>query len=286
LAALHFATLESERRSMCPGYFRLPNHEHRYRDWKPQGHGLMNLHQAIVESCDVYFYELAVGLGIDRMHSFLSGFGLGQPTQIGIPGEKAGLVPSREWKKKAFRRREDQVWFPGETVITGIGQGFMLITPLQLAQATAAVAARGLRYRPRLLLTDEGSISGDVHEHPPEALAPAVLTNDEFWDEIHAAMVGATQELHGSARTAMQGSLRSVAGKTGTAQVFSIAQEEKYEEEGLDERLRDHGLFIAYGPAEAPTIALAVVIENGGGGSRTAAPVARQVLDTYFRETG
>jgi penicillin-binding protein 2 len=171
-------------------------------------------------------------------------------------------------------------------VITGIGQGFMLVTPLQLAQATAAIAARGMRYRPRLLVADEDSVSGSVQEHPPQALEPAVLTNDEYWDQIHAAMLGATQELRGSARAAMSGSLRSVAGKTGTAQVFSIAQEEQYEEEGLAERLKDHGLFIAYAPAEAPTIAIAVVVENGGGGARAAAPVARQVLDRYFGETG
>ncbi len=286
LAALHYATLDPQRRNMCPGYFMLPDSDHRYRDWKPAGHGLMDLHQAIVESCDVYFYQLAITLGIDRIHAFLQGFGLGQLTGIPIRGEKAGLLPSRTWKRSAFRRREDQVWFPGETVITGIGQGFMLVTPLQLAHATAAVAARGLRYRPRLLLADKDSVAGGVIEHDPEPLEPAVLTNDAYWEQIHQAMVGVTQELRGSARAALLGSTRTVAGKTGTAQVFSIAQEEEYDEEAVDERLRDHGLFVAYAPAEAPTIAIAVVVENGGGGSRTAAPVARQVLDAYFEEAG
>lgn len=286
LAALHYATVAPERRNMCRGYFTLPNSSHRYRDWKPAGHGMMDLHQAIVQSCDVYFYQLALGLGIDRIHEFLSGFGLGGMTGIPIRGEKPGLIPSRDWKRSAFSRREDQMWFPGETVITGIGQGFMLVTPLQLAQATAALAARGLRYRPQLVLADEDSVSGDVQEHPAEPLEPAVRTSDEYWDQIHAAMVGVTEDLRGSARGAMLGSARSVAGKTGTAQVFSIAQEEEYQEEDVDERLRDHGLFVAYGPAEDPTIAIAVVVENGGGGSRSAAPVARQVLDAYFQGSG
>ena len=246
----------------------------------------MDLRQAIIESCDVYFYELAVGLGIERIHGFLAGFGLGQTTGIAIAGEKAGLLPSREWKRTAFSRREDRIWFPGETVITGIGQGFMLVTPLQLAHATAAVAARGLRYRPRLLLADEDSVSGEVQEHPANGLEPAVLTNDAHWEQIHDAMLGVTEDLRGSARAAMLGSSHAIAGKTGTAQVFSVAQEEEYDEEEVEERLRDHGLFVAYAPAEDPAIAIAVVVENGGGGSRSAAPVARQVLDAYFKETG
>jgi len=284
LAALHYGALEPDRRAMCPGYFVLPGHSHRYRDWKPQGHGLMDLHESIVQSCDVFFYQLALSLGIDHMAAFLRDVGFGARTGIDMNGENGGLVPSREWKQSQFSRREDQVWFPGETVITGIGQGFTLATPLQLAHATATLAAAGQRFQPRLVIATEDTVTGEMTVSDPVRLEVLSDVDEVHWQRIGAAMVGVTQDLHGSGRTAMRGTPYSVAGKTGTAQVFSLAQDEKYDADEIDERLRDHGLFIAYAPAENPTIAVAVVVENGGGGSTAAAPVARKVLDAYLLE--
>lgn len=285
LAALHYAAIEPEARSLCPGYFVLPGNSHRYRDWRPQGHGLVDLHDAIVQSCDVYFYQLAVELGIDRLEEFLRSFGFGAPAGIDISGERNGVVPSREWKKQNFSRPEDQVWFPGETVIAGIGQGYSLVTPIQLAHATATLANRGTVYRPRLVIATQDSVTGERMDLEPTSLGRLDL-EDSQWQYIHDAMLGATEDLHGSGRTAMLGTPYRVAGKTGTAQVFSIAQEEEYDAETVDERLRDHGLFIAFAPAENPVIAIAVVVENGGGGARAAAPVARKVLDAFFTEAG
>jgi len=240
------------------------------------------MHDAIVQSCDVYFYQLAIALGIDAMAVGLRQFGFGAPTGLDINGENSGIVPSREWKQKQFARREDQVWFPGETVITGIGQGYMLVTPMQLAHAGATFAARGHRFEPRLLIGTEDAVTREVRYAEPTVLAGVEDEVAEHWEIVHSAMVGVTAEPRGSARGAWQGTTYSVAGKTGTAQVINIAQGERYREEDVDERLRDHGLFVAYAPAEAPRIALGVVVENGGGGSRAAAPVARKILDAYF----
>ena len=266
----------------CPGFFTLPGSTHRYREGRPYGHGEADLHAAIVESCDVYFYQLAVDLGIDRIEQFMKGFGFGSRTGIDISGEDTGLMPSREWKRRNFSRREDQVWFPGETVITGIGQGFTQFTPIQLAHATAAMAVSGQRFRPRLLIGTENPSSREVQYVDPQALPGVEGVDPEHWQFIHDAMLGVTQEIKGTGHTAMLGAAYQVAGKTGTSQVVSIAQEEKYDEENLDERLRDHGLFVAYAPADNPTIAVAVVVENNGGGSRTAAPIVRRMLDVYF----
>ncbi len=191
-------------------------------------------------------------------------------------------MPSPEWKKRQFSRREDQVWFPGETVITGIGQGFMLVTPLQLAHAEATLAANGVRHQPRLLIGTEDAVTRETRWADPKVLPGVDDSDPDHWQTVHDAMVGVTTELHGTARLPMKGTNYTVAGKTGTAQVFTVAQDEKYHEEDVDERLRDHGLFVAYAPADAPSIAVAVIVENGGGGSRAAAPVARKILDAYF----
>jgi penicillin-binding protein 2 len=281
LAALNYGVIDPDHRIMCPGYFVLPGHSHRYRDWKPQGHGLMDLHHAIVESCDVYYYQLAVKLEIDFIDQFLQSFGFGAATGLDIRGETRGIVPSRDWKRSQFSRPEDQIWFTGETVITGIGQGFTLVTPLQLAHANAALASRGKRFQPRLVIGTEDGMTGQVTMLEPQA-QPALDIDDAHWQRVHEAMLGVTEEIGGSARTVMRGTAYRLAGKTGTAQVFSLGQDEEYDEENLEDRLRDHGLFLAYAPAEAPSISLAVVVENRGGGSRTAAPIARQILDVYF----
>jgi len=281
LAALHHETKTEHDHVYCPGFYRLPGNTHRYRDWRPQGHGRIDLHNAIVQSCDVYFYDLAVGLGIDHLAEALYSFGFGPPTGIDINGEIGGVVPSREWKRETFQRPEDKVWFPGETVIAGIGQGYTLATPLQLAHATAVLAARGARYRPRLLIGTEETFDGGIVYREPERL-PGVEIGEEHWKVVHDALVAVTQAPRGTARTPMLGAEYVVAGKTGTAQVLGIAQDATYDADRIDERLRDHGLFIAYAPAEAPRIAVAVVVENGGGGSSAAAPVARKIFDAYF----
>jgi penicillin-binding protein 2 len=286
LSALQHEATDPGKEAYCPGHFRLPGQTHRYRDWRPQGHGNVNMHQAIVQSCDVYFYQLAVAMGIDNIAAGLSEFGFGAPVGLDISGENAGIVPSREWKKKQFSRREDQVWFPGETVITGIGQGYTLVTPLQLAHAGATFAARGRRFRPHLVIGTEDAVTREVRYLEPTPLAGVDDDDPAHWQAVHEAMVGVAAEPRGSAFAPMKGTTYSIAGKTGTAQVFKNAQDEKYREEDIDERLRDHGLFVAYAPADAPRIALSVVIENGGGGSRAAAPVARKIFDAFFAAEG
>jgi penicillin-binding protein 2 len=282
LAALENEAMTPDEERYCPGHFRLPGQTHRYRDWRPQGHGNVDMHEAIVQSCDVYFYHLAVAMGIDAMAAGVRQFGFGAPVGLDISGEQSGVVPSREWKQKQFARREDQVWFPGETVITGIGQGYTLVTPIQLAHAGATFAARGQRFAPRLLIGTEDPLTREVEHMEPKPLPSVADQDPAHWQIVHDAMVGVTADPRGSARAPMQGTTYAVAGKTGTAQVIGIAQDARYREEDIDERLRDHGLFVAFAPAEAPRIALAVVVENGGGGARAAAPVARKIFDAYF----
>jgi penicillin-binding protein 2 len=216
------------------------------------------------------------------MEQFMKSFGFGARTGIDINGELAGLVPSREWKRNNFSAREQQVWFPGETVNFGIGQGYTLVTPLQLAHATAVMAARGQRFRPRLLIGTEDSTSRAVEYTAPEELQAPVGVAEEHWQMIQDAMLGVTAEARGTGHTPMRGTSYTVAGKTGTSQERGIAQDEKYDAALIEERDRDNGLFIAYAPADYPTIAIAVLVENNGGGSTTAAPIARMVLDAYF----
>ena len=286
LAALQYEAVDPGKTVFCPGHFRLPGQTHRYRDWRPQGHGQVDMHQAIVQSCDVYFYNLALALGIDNMGAGMRAFGFGAPTGLDISGENNGVVPSREWKARQFARREDKIWFPGETVITGIGQGFTLVTPVQLAHAGAVLAARGKSFKPRLLIGTEDALTRETTWTQPQEQQGIDNVDPAHWQTVHDAMVGVTNEPRGSGRASMVGASYKVAGKTGTAQVVNIAQDEKYDENELDERLRDHGLFVAYAPVEAPRIAVGVVIENGGGGSRAAAPVARKIFDAYFAAEG
>ncbi|MGW8370185.1 MAG: penicillin-binding protein 2, partial [Gammaproteobacteria bacterium] len=281
LAGLHFETEQVAEEQYCPGEYRLPNSSRRYREGHAGGHGDIDLHMAVVRSCNVYFYGLAVELGIDRMEQFMKSFGFGAKTGIDISGEVNGLMPSRQWKRENFATREQQVWFPGETVNVGIGQGYTLVTPLQLAHATAAIAASGRRFKPRLLIGVRNE-SGEPTLLEPEELTPVADVDPEHWHQIQDAMLGVTTNVRGTGYTPMQGTPYAVAGKTGTAQERGIGQDEKYDAEAIEERYRDNGLFIAYAQAEAPTIAIAVVVENNGGGSRTAAPVARQILDVYF----
>jgi len=282
LAALETGATNLTRRTVCIGYYSLPGSTHRYRDWKPGGHGEVDLHDAISQSCDVYFYEISRNIGIDRMHYYLDQFGLGKETGLDMVDEADGLVPSRAWKRQAFRERADQVWFPGETVIASIGQGYMLASPLQLANATAALAARGKRFRPHLVAAFEDPLTGRRTLIAPERLPDVNIENDFFWDSVLAAMHDVMQSNTGTARAAGRDAPYQMAGKSGTSQVISISQDEEYDEEQIDERLRDHALFISFAPFENPRIAVAVIVENGSSGSRVAAPIARAMMDEYL----
>lgn len=282
LAALEVGATNLTRRSVCIGYFSLPGSSHRYRDWRPQGHGEVDLHDAIAQSCDVYFYEISRDIGIDRMHEYLTQFGLGIVTGLDMTGESSGLVPSRAWKRQAFSERADQVWFPGETVIASIGQGFMLATPLQLANATATLATRGKRFQPHLVAAYEDPLTGERTVVAPERMPDVEIDNEFYWDSVLAAMHDVMQGSTGTARAAGRDAIYEMAGKSGTAQVFSVAQEDQYNEDEIAERLRDHALFISFAPLEAPRIAVAVVVENGSSGSRIAAPMARAIMDEYL----
>ncbi len=284
LAGLHFGTIDPQHRTFCRGYYQLPGSSHRYRDWRPQGHGFVSLNDAIAQSCDVFFYDLARELGIERMAEFLVDFGLGAATGIDVSGESPGLVPSPAWKRQAFAKAGDKVWFPGETVIAGIGQGYMLATPLQLASAIATVAARGKRYPPRLLRALREPDSETLIEVPAEELPPIPDADPAHWDAVIAAMHAVMHGPQGTARAVGRGAPFLMAGKSGTAQVFTVAQNERYRAEDVAERMRDHALFVAFAPVEAPRIAVAVIVENGESGSRVAAPVARQVMEAYLRE--
>jgi penicillin-binding protein 2 len=285
LVALEHESIDPSKQLYCPGEYHLPGQTHKYREGRGGIHGPMDLHDAIVRSCDVYFYQLATMIGIDDIASGLKAFGFGAVGGLDIEGEKAGILPSPEWKRKRFSRREDQTWFLGETVNTGVGQGYMLVTPLQLAHAEATLAARGEGHPPRFLIGVEDGVTREVKYLDPASLTP-VAHNPEHWDFVRDAMVGVTSELHGTAREAMKGTSYKVAGKTGTAQVFTVGQEEKYKESDVDERLRDHSWFTAYAPADAPRIAVAVIVENGGAGARAAAPVVRKIMDAYFAAEG
>ncbi len=282
LAGIETQTTDPNKRIFCRGFYTLPGRSHRYRDWKANGHGWIDMHDAIAQSCDTYFYSLAIEMGIDPMTEILEKFGLGSATGIDISPESAGLVPSRAWKRKNFAQPGDQVWFPGETVITGIGQGYMLATPLQLAQATAAIAARGERFRPSMVKATRDPVTGKLTPRTPQKLAVIELTDSAHWDQIIAGMRGVIYDANGTAQALSKDALWPIAGKSGTAQVFTVAQNTTYDEMELAERMRDHALFIAFAPIEQPRIAVAVIVENGSSGSGVAGPVARQVIDAYL----
>lgn len=282
LAALEAGVVTKDESHWCRGYFQLPGSSHRYRDWKKGGHGAMNMHSAIAQSCDTYFYEMASRLGINALHDFLVRFGLGGETGIDIAGERSGVVPSPEWKKQAFKRREQQIWFPGETVIAGIGQGYVLTTPLQLAHVAATIASRGKRFEPRLVRAVRDSGTGEIRELPAKELPPVELKDPAHWDVVIGGMIGVLNDPRGTARRQQAGAPYTIAGKSGTAQVFTVGQKEQYDESEISERLRDHALFIAFAPADAPKLAVAVLIENGRSGSGAAAPITRAVFDAYL----
>lgn len=266
----------------CRGHYLLPGDdtERKYRDWKKQGHGTVDLTKSIEQSCDVYFYELAYRMGIDKMHDFLAKFGFGEKTGIDLLGERKGLLPSSEWKKQAHGK----VWYPGETLIAGIGQGYMLATPVQLAVATATLASRGEKIVPRLLKNVHVSNSEEVKTREPSKTM-IKLNKESHWDVMFNAMQKVVHGTWGTARATGWGMKFKMAGKTGTAQVFGIAQDEEYDEETVAKKLRDHGLFIGFGPVEDPVLAVAVVAENGEHGSAMA-PVVKKVIQRYMEKYG
>ncbi|OGI49261.1 MAG: penicillin-binding protein 2 [Candidatus Muproteobacteria bacterium RBG_16_65_34] len=274
LAALELGGFDADKPVTCPGWFTLPGDRHLFRDWKKTGHGVVTLHEAIVQSCDVYFYRFAAAVGIEAMKNFLAPFGFGAKTGVDLPGESEGILPSPEWKKA-----RGQPWYPGETVMTGIGQGPILATPLQLASAISAIANGGVRMKPRLLRSIVDAKSKVAREPEPETYPELPLRDKHHLDELIEHLTGVVHTNKGTAYGIGYNAPYKIAGKTGTAQVKGVAQGESYVEKLVPERLRDHALFISFAPVEAPQIAVAVVIENGGHGSSAAAPVARKLMD-------
>ena len=281
LAGLETNNIQLDHEIFCPGYYQLKGKAHKYRDWKKWGHGKTDITKSIVQSCDVFYYDLAFQLGIDKMHSFMTSFGFGKRSGIDILGERSGLMPSKEWKKRVRK----QVWFPGETVIAGIGQGYVLVTPLQLALGTATLANGGQHFQPQLVNAIQRKADQVPRQVNPQLVRTIPIKRQENWNEVHHAMTEVIHGARGTARRLNKPDLRyKIAGKTGTAQVFSVAQDATYKEDELEERLKDHALFMAFAPADNPKIAIAVVVENGGHGGSVAAPIAGKVIEAYLNQ--
>ena len=274
LAALEFKGFDPNKPVMCPGWYTLPDSSHVFRDWKRVGHGLVDLHDAVVQSCDVYFYKLAVAMGIDAIDKFLAPFGFGQKTGVDLYNESDGLLPSPEW-----REARGQKWYPGETVVTGIGQGPLLVTPLQLADATAALANHGIRMKPELVHAIVDAKTGVTQDIAPAVDAQVPLKNPHDLDVQIQNLTDVVNTRKGTAYRIGYNAPYKIAGKTGTAQVKGIAQGQYYREKETPERLRDHALFIAFAPVGDPKVAVSVIVENGGHGGSTAAPIAREIMD-------
>lgn len=269
LAALESGTINSDYRIYDPGFYQLKNEERKYRDWKKGGHGSkIYLRDAIIQSCDTFFYDVGVKMTIDRLSLYGSRFGLGQKTGLDMPTERAGIMPSRAWKRGA----RGLAWYPGDTVNTSIGQGFTLATPMQLAVATARMASRGEMRAPQLVRK----------QHAVQPPAGRIQASEGHWDYIHQAMQDVVHHIRGTAKGINRGLGYHMGGKTGTAQVTGIKQDEEYDAELVAKRNRDHALFIAFAPVENPRIAVSVIIENGEHGSSAAAPVARKVIDAFM----
>ena len=253
------------------GFFKLARSNHIFRDWKKNGHGSVDLKKAIYQSCDVFFYELSNKMGINNIYKSLSQFGFGERTGIDISGEVGGLLPSKEWKKRRF----NQVWYPGDTISVGIGQGYFLATPIQLAVATSIIANKGNKVVPKLLLSDNSSNINLVSNFNSESF----LSNIEY---VKDSMVAVTSS-EGTAYSSGKNLNFKLAGKTGTSQVFSLRGRD-YDEDKIQEKLKDHSLFVAFAPAKTPKIALALIVENGGSGSAVAAPMASKVIDYFLKK--
>lgn len=272
LGALHYGLRDWNTSIYDPGYFSLPGDSHRFRDWKRGGHGSVNLEKSIVMSVDTYYYKLAYEMGIQRLHDWMVRFGFGEKTGIDLPNEKSGLMPSPKWKKETY----DKNWLPGETISVSIGQGYFLATPLQIANATAMTASKGQHITPHLLKSSDGSAEIDIITKPDGKIDFDGKPSD--WTRMHDAMEETVKR--GTARSIYTPRYR-IAGKTGTAQVKSIAQGKSYDKSAIDKRHWDHAWFNGFAPVEDPQIALAVLVENGGGGSAVAAPIGRALFDYW-----
>ncbi len=260
-----------------PGFYQLPNDSRRYRNWLRWGHGRVDMERSIAVSNNTYYYTLAHDLGIDKLHERMTNFGFGQRVAHDVQGESTGLMPSRDWKRARF----NQPWYPGETLSVGIGQGYWQVTPLQLASATAALANRGHWVKPRLAQRiGEEPVPAEL----PDTLPDIQLANDNWWDRVYSGMEKVLSGSEGTARRTGVGLEYRMGGKSGTAQVFSLGQDQRYNAEELEERLRDHALFMAFAPIEEPKIAVSVIVENAGGGSTHAAHLARAMTDAWLLE--
>ena len=273
IAGLDSGVITPGSRVFDPGYYELPNYDHKYRNWNHSGDGWVDMYTAIMRSNDTYFYDLAHKLGIDRLHDYMAEFGLGQKVSLDMFEEAPGLMPSQAWKR-ATRR---QAWFPGETLILGIGQGYMQVTPLQLAQATSLLASKGVWHRPHLAMTVGGETPVD-----PNPMPDIVLHDKHAWDQVNVGMQMVMHDPRGIARAAAAGAQYRIAGKSGTAQVVAIKQGERYNRNKTLERHRDNALFVGFAPADHPSVVVAVMIENGEAGGRVAGPVVREVMDAYL----
>jgi penicillin-binding protein 2 len=278
LVALETGKRRPEQGFSDPGYFWFGNHK--FRDDKPEGHGYVDMYRSIVQSCDTYYYMLANDLGVDTIAEHMAPFGFGQITGIDIKGESRGLLPSTGWKRKAYRKPEQQKWYAGETISLGIGQGYNSFTILQLAQALSTLASGGHRFKPHLVKEVVDVVSGAKHAVDSQPLEPVVLKPENV-EVIKRAMVGVNKE--GTSAAAFVGAAYVAAGKTGTAQVVGLKANEKYNAARVAEHLRDHALYIAFAPAEDPKIAVALVVENAGFGAQSAAPIARRVFDYWLQ---
>ncbi len=280
LAGLEKGFTTRTERKYCPGFYSLPRSSHRYRDWKKTGHGRINLLHSVEQSCDVFFYELAHRMGIDVLSESLFEYGFGKKTLLDMPSERSGLVPTQTWKK-AYTGKP---WYPGETLIVGIGQGYMTATPLQLAYATSIIASRGRTATPHLKFGLRDAKEKSMLLSQPSYPEAQAKISAENWRYIIDSMVEVTKGKRGTGRKAFAGAEYSSAGKTGTSQVFTIAQDKKYDASKLKRKLLDHALYVGFAPVENPAIAVAVLVEHGGSGGKIAAPIARKVMDKYLLE--
>jgi len=280
LGALDMGIVDSEYYLPCEGEFKLPNYSRPFRDWAT--HGSVNAKRAIQASCDVYFYETAVEMGIERMSSFLKQFNLGTQSRVDLGSEKKGVVPNQEWKRNNFTSKQNQSWYLGETVIAGIGQGYMLATPMQLAYATSIIANRGFAFKPHILKQINLKDSNESLTTEPERIDHVMNIDEKYWDVVFDGMNAVVNEQRGTAYGVFPEN-SDIAGKTGTSQVFSM---DKRSGDDVPEELRDHGLFIGFAPINNPEIVIAVIVENGGGGRVAAAPVAERMFNKFLEIGG